>query len=168
MLCVLTGPLAAAQAPASSAAPPKQEMLNIDGSKNPELIPQWSAWGYVFRIIAGGPRQLPSSVIRLVSKEEEALVLKEADAVQKIDADCQARAAKAAALVGVEPLATLDAKVREISVACRHETLHARDRVLAALNPEAATALMAFAESTKSGTSISLPKKDLARFLEPE
>jgi hypothetical protein len=40
--------------------------------------------------------------------------------------------------------------------------------VLAALNPAAATALAAFAESTKSGTSISVPKKDLARYLEPE
>ena len=94
--------------------------------------------------------------------------MKEADAVQKVDADCQARVTKVVALLGVESMAAVDARVREISVACRRETLHARDRILAGLNPEAAAALMAFAESTKAGTSMSLPRKDLARFLEPE
>ena len=164
---VLTGAMAAAQAPPASAAS-KPEILQIDGSKNPELIPQWSVWGYVFRVLAGGPRQLPTSVFRLVSKAEESLVMKEADAVQKVDADCQARVTKVVALLGVESMAAVDARVREISVACRRETLHARDRILAGLNPEAAAALMAFAESTKAGTSMSLPRKDLARFLEPE
>ena len=144
------------------------EMLQIDGARNPELIPQWSVWGYVFRVIAGGPGELPSSVYPVVSKQETALVIKEAEAVQKVDARCQARAVKAAALLGAESMASVDGKIRAISLECRWETLHARDRVLAALNPAAATALAAFAESTKSGTSISVPKKDLARYLEPE
>ncbi len=166
-LAILSPPgLAASPRPASQ--PTGAEMLQVDGAKNPELIPQWSVWGYVFRLIAGGPRQLPTSVLRVVSKEEEALVIREADAVQKIDANCQARAVKAAALLDVETRAAVDARVRAISLECRRETLHARDRVLAALNPEAAAALTAFAESTKAGTSISLPRKDLARFLEPE
>jgi hypothetical protein len=151
-------------------APPasSSDLLQIDGAKSPELIPQWSVWGYVFRLLAGGPRQLPSSVFRVATKEEGALVLREADAVQKIDASCQARAAKAAALLGVETVAVVDGKLREISLECRRETLHARDRILAALSPEAAAALSAFAESTKAGTSISIPRKDLARYLEPE
>jgi hypothetical protein len=164
---VLPGAITAAQAPAAFAQS-KPDILQIDGSKNPELIPQWSVWGFVFRVLAGGPRQLPTSVLRVVSKDEEALVMKEADSIQKVDADCLARVTKAAALLGVESMAAVDARVREISVACRRETLHARDRILAGLNPEAAAALMAFAESTKAGTSMSLPRKDLARFLEPE
>jgi hypothetical protein len=125
-------------------------------------------WGYVFRVLSGGPRQLPSSVIRLVSKDEEALVMREADAVQKVDAACQARVARAAARLGTDTVASVDAKVREISVQCRWDTLRARDRVLAGVNREAAAALAAFAESTKDGTTISLPRKDLARYLEPE
>ena len=167
VVSVLTSVAARSQAPVAS-APSKSEILQIDGSKNPELVPQWSVWGYVFRVFAGGPRQLPTSVLRLVSKAEESLVMREADAVQKIDADCQARLTKVVALLGVESMATVDGRVREISVACRRETLQARDRILAGLNPEAAAALMAFAESTKAGTSMSLPRKDLARFLEPE
>jgi hypothetical protein len=167
VLLLAAGFPAVAQTPAPLIASPP-EVVHVDGAKSPELIPQWSVWGYVFRVISGGPRELPSAVYRLVSKEESALVMKEADAVQKIDATCQARVAKTAQLLGRDTLATVDAKVREISVECRWQTLHARDRVLSALNPAAATALIAFAESTKAGTSISLPRKDLARFLEPE
>ncbi len=155
------------QAPGTPPAP-KPEIVNVDGARSPELIPQWSVWGYVFRVVSGGPRQLPTTVLRLVTKEEETLVMKEADAVQKIDAGCLARVTKATARLGVETVETVDARVREISLECRRETLRARDRVLAGLNPEAAAALTAFAESTKAGTSISLPRKALARFLEPE
>lgn len=158
----------AAPGPQPSPAPPQPDIVHVDGARSPELIPQWSVWGYVFRVVSGGPRQLPSSVVRLVSKDEEALVMREADAVQKVDAACQTRAAKAAARLGIDTVASVDAKVRAVSVECRWETLRARDRVLAGLNPEAATALAAFAESTKAGTTISLPRKDLARYLEPE
>jgi hypothetical protein len=170
MLLVLSaaaGVRPAAQAPATPSSS-QPEILHVDGAKNPELIPQWSVWGFVFRVIAGGPRQLPSSVLSLVSREEEALVMKEADAAQKVAAGCLARLAKTSALLGTETVAVVDAKVRELSIDCRRETLHARDRVLSGLSPAAAAALAAFAESTKDGTSISLPKKDLARWLEPE
>jgi hypothetical protein len=153
--------------PPAASAQPELEIVHVDGSRSPELIPQWSVWGYVFRIVSGGPRQLPTSVLTLVSKEEEALVIREADAVQTIDAACQSRLVRAAARRD-ETIAAIDARVREISLDCRRETLRARDRLLAALNPEAAAALAAFAESTKAGTSIALPKKDLARYLEPE
>ena len=168
-LALLSPPVSpvVSQAPATPGAT-SPEMLLVDGARNPELIPQWSVWGYVFRVIAGGPGELPSSVYPFVSKAETALVIKESAAIQKVDARCQERAIKAAALLGTESMASVDAKIRAISLECRWETLHARDRVLAALNPAAATALAAFAESTKTGTSISVPKKDLARYLEPE
>lgn len=154
--------------PSPPPSTPQPDIVHVDGARSPELIPQWSVWGYVFRIVSGGPRQLPSSVIRLVSKEEETLVMRESDGVQKVDAACQTRVAKAAARLGIDAVAAVDAKVREISVECRWETLRARDRVLNGLNSEAAAALAAFAESTKAGTTISLPRKDLARYLEPE
>lgn len=151
-----------------SSGGPAAGMVQIDGATRPELVPQWSVWAYVFRILAGGPRQLPTSVLRLVSRDEEALVLKEAAAAQKSDAACQARLADLLAKRGDASLDALDARLRDITVECRRDTLRARDRVLEALNGEAAAALTTFAESTKAGTSISLPKKNLARFLEPE
>ena len=148
--------------------PASSEIIQIDGSKNPELIPQWSAWGYAFRVFAGGPRMLPSSVLAHVTEAEQALIIREADAVQGSDVTCMARHRKILADRGNKKLEDVDKEVRELSLDCRWETLRARDRVLAGLTPDAQAALTAFVESTKAGTSLSIPKKDLARFREPE
>jgi hypothetical protein len=157
----------AAQGPRVAVSPPL-EFVQIDGAKNPELIPQWSAWGYAFRLIAGGRRELPALVHEAVSGDERAMVLNEADAVQRTDKVCQERVSQLHPLVGKEKAAVLDARLREITVTCRQKTLDARNRVLSAMGPEGAIALIMFVESTKSGTSLSIAKRDLARFLEPE
>lgn len=154
--------------PVWTAASPPSEMLQIDGSKNPELIPQWSVWDYAFRVIANGPGALPTSVHAVVSSGESALVIKEARSLQASYALCQKRAAALQPLLGKESNASLDAKLRAITLECRLSILRARDKVLEALNPDGAFALRAFAESTKAGTTLSIRKKDLARFLEPE
>ena len=156
----------AAQTPA--VPPGDSALIVVDGATRPDLVPQWSVWAYVFRVFAGGPRQLPSSIAELVSASEQALVTREADAAQKADAVCQERLSKTLARLGPDPAAVVEDRMHEITMGCRRDTLRARDTVLSGVNPEAAAALRAFAESTKSGTSISLPKKKLARFLEPE
>ncbi|HUF67505.1 MAG TPA: hypothetical protein VMM79_02550 [Longimicrobiales bacterium] len=155
-----------AQAPSGDSTPP--EILRIDGGKNPELIPQWSAWGFAFRVIAGGSRELPSVVYHVVSKDEAAMLLREADAIQKIDKACLERGLKLHSSLARTDTAVLDARLRELNLECRRRTLDARDRVLEALNPEGAAALIMFVESTKRDTSISVPRNALARFLEPE
>lgn len=167
LMVLATGVCAAAGGQASDrrAVP---DMMQIDGSKNPELIPEWSAWGFAFRVFATGSRQLPSSVYFAVSREEEALIIKEADQLQKVDRDCQSRVVKLHDLLGKEKDDVLDQKLRDITLECRWATLHARNRVLEALKPEGAAALTAFVASTKAGTSITIPKKDLARYLEPQ
>ena len=144
------------------------EMIEIDGTKNPELIPEWSAWGFTFRVIATGSRQLPSSVHVAVSKAEAALLLTEADRLQNLDRECQDRVVKLHSLLGKEKDDALDARLRDITLECRWAILHARDRVLEQLNPEGSAALSAFVVSTKAATSLTIRKQDLARFLEPQ
>jgi len=144
------------------------EIIQIDGSKNPELIPQWSAWGFAFRVFSGGPRQLPTSVFTHVTPFEEALIIKEADAAQQFEAQCMARHRKILESRGSRTAEDLDKDVRALTLECRRATLRSRDRMLAAVSPEAQTALIAFVESTKATTSLALPRKDLARFREPE
>ena len=147
---------------------PRPETIEIDGSKNPELVPQWSAWEFAFRVMAGGSRELPTMVHRVVSADEGALILREAEMITKRAAACEARMSKLRVLIGKEKASVLDARAREITLDCRRQTLDVRDRMLDRLNPEAQTALRAFVESTKAGTSLTLTKKQLARFLEPE
>jgi hypothetical protein len=144
------------------------EIIQIDGRKNPELIPQWSAWGFAFRVFSGGPRQLPTSIFTHVTPGEEALIIKEADAAQQFEAQCLVRHRKILESRGSKRPEDLDKDVRALTLECRRATLQARDRTLAAVSPEAQTALIAFVESTKATTSLALPKKDLARFREPE
>lgn len=158
----------AAQKPAVAIPPGDSAMVVVDGAARPDLVPEWSVWGYVFRVVSGGPRQLPSSVAELATAAEMEFVLREADAVRKADAACESRLARAFTRLGQDPPAMVDDRLHEINVGCRRDTLRARDAVLAGLNPAAASALRAFAESTKTGTSISVPRKKLPRFLEPE
>jgi hypothetical protein len=153
---------------AQQARGPDIEVIEIDGRKNPELIPQWSAWGYAFRVIASGSRLLPSDVLSQSTSAEQALIVKQADAVQGFDRECLARHQKILTDRGDKKPEVLDKEVRELTLDCRRNTLHARDRLLAGLSPAAQAALIAFVESTKRGTSLSIPKKDLPRFLEPE
>jgi hypothetical protein len=153
---------------AQGTGPPRVEMLHIDGRKNPELIPQWNAWGYAFRVFAGGPRQLPTMVLDRVSKTEEAFILAQADLVQHVEAECRERLGRIAARRPLEKPDALARQVRELALECREATLRARDRVLAALNPDGQAALIDFVESTKAGTSITIAKSELARFREPE
>ena len=171
-ICVLVAVIVVAvtaHVPAQAPPSAKGEVIVIDGSKNPEMIPQWYAWGFAFRVFSGGPRELPTSVLLLVSKEEEKLVMREADAVQKSDAACAERAMKAYELLKQgESRTSVDAKMHAITVECRRLTLRARDRVLEGLNPEARVALIAFVEERKEGMTVTVPKAGLARFFEPE
>ncbi len=161
--------LAVSAQPIAQSPPRSDEMLTIDGSKNPELIPQWSSWGYAFRIFSGGPRELPTSVLLHVSKDEAQLVMKESDNVQKIDRECVERLIKTYELLKTgEAARSVDTKMHAITVECRWKTLHARDRILAGLNPEARLALVAFVEDTKRGVKVLVPKAGLARYLEPQ
>jgi hypothetical protein len=152
---------------AQEAQTASDELIQIDGRKNPELVPQWNAWGFAFRVFSGGPRELPTSVLTHVTTKEQALIMREADAVQKISAECRARHQKLFS-EGTKTLNDLAREVWDLTLECRWATLHARDRVLATVSPDAQVALNAFVESTKAGTTISIPKKDLARFREPE
>jgi hypothetical protein len=104
----------------------------------------------------------------VLSKEEAALLLKEADRVQRFDRECQSRIVKLHASVGKEKDEVVDARLREITVECRWAALHARDRVLEQLRPESGAALAAFVGSTKAATSLTIRKQDLSRFLEPQ
>ena len=154
-------------APPPSASPPDEVMV-IDGSKNPELIPQWSAWEFAFRVIGGGPGELPTSVHRVVSTEERALILAEAQASLRRDKACQARIEKLVPLIGKESNAAINAKQREIQLDCRWETIRARDLLLQRLRPEGQTELIGFVEATKAGTTVTMPKRELAHYLQPQ
>ena len=165
MLCAV---VCVAASPITQKPSPDDERIVIDGKKNPELIPQWEAWGFAFRAINGGTRQLPSNVHRLASKEERAEVLAEAAANESRERACRERIEKLRPLLGKEPRDVVRAKQHEIELDCRWQTLRARDRLLHHLRPEVAAQLIAFVEDTKAGTTITMPKREFAFYRQPE
>lgn len=151
------------------AKPQDDGVLQIDGKKNPELIPQWSVWEFAFSAFKGRSRdRFPRPVYDAVTEDEANLIRREAEEAQKIAPACEERMSKLRSLLKTERLDVLDLKAHELNVDCRRQTLRIRDRVLASISPEARAALTAFVESTKAGMNLTIQKRGLARFLEPE
>ena len=158
--------------PATSA----DDMFTLDGKKNPELVPQWALWRLAFTMIRQA-HDIPSDVIEVTSKEEHAVMLKDADADAAFYKDCASRAAKLresfgatssdpARMAGVAR--QTQPKFDEIEMECRRHTLDVRDHALAALRPPGQNALIAWVESLKPGFKAVLRKSDLPAYRLPE
>lgn len=72
-------------------------IVEISGREHPELVPEYRAWGHTFRLLARGPRHMggsafPDSLREHVTQADEAMILREADRLQRLAADCMKRA----------------------------------------------------------------------------
>lgn len=145
------------------------DIVRIDGAKNPEMIPEWSAWEFALSVLAKGPGEIPAELIPHYSEQESAILLKAAAAQRQREADYHARVKRELfPLNGKEPKERIEALSREMALEYRWQLLHARDALLEALNPAAQAALRAWVESTKKGTTISILRKDLPFFRQPQ
>lgn len=153
--------------PIQFSIPPPSEWVHIDGSKNPELIPEWSVWTSTLRNI-NIVGHLPTVVGARASKEEEAAILAAAREHAKNTAACEARGLKLRLLLETDTVAVINRKTEELNLDCRWETLRLRDRLLESLRPDAQVALQQWAESLKAGMQVSVPKAELDFYLKPK
>ncbi len=144
--------------------PGPSERVEIDGSKNPELIPEWYVWETFFRQLhtAG---TMPSA-LNLTESETRALQM-ELEEFNKSNQQCQKQVENLRPLVGIASNSEVNQKQRAIQLECRNRSLDIRDRLLAGVRPEASVALVTWVESLKSGIEISVPKRELAHFRQP-
>jgi hypothetical protein len=161
------------QARAQSASESSDEMMTIDGARNPELIPQWNVWAAGFRYMAKDDiQQLPTVVLQAVTPEQRAALMREANAAATFDRECGIQAAEfGRRLLAEKPDIGLDVaneKVIEASMSCRRHTLDVRDRLLSELGPTGAAALSGWVESLKVGWKTTLKKSHLKTYLLPE
>ena len=169
VLFVLALAICLAASSAAQKPPPVDDRIVIDGSRNPELIPQWAAWEFAFRVINGGSRQLPSNVHHAATEQERALISAAAAANARRDAACVERIEREIRpLLGKEKREVAAARQQEIHVDCRWQTLHARDRLLERLRPEVRTELIKFVEDMKEGKTLSMPAKEFPFFRQPQ
>jgi hypothetical protein len=140
------------------------ERLEIDGSKNPELIPEWYIWETFFRQLntAG---TIPSALN--LTTDEERFLRMELERYGKSNQQCQKDIESLRPLVGVASNTEVNEKQRAIQLQCRHRSLDIRDRVLAGIRPETSVAIAVWVENLKTGVEISVPKRELAHFRQP-
>lgn len=142
--------------------------IEIDGSRNPEMIPQWVVWASAFRAIQW-VKELPTDVYRLATAQERELILSEAAANVRRDEACTKRIEREIRpLLGREQLDVVKARQQDIHLECRWQTLHARDRLLEKLRPEVLTELTRFVEETAAGTTLSMPVEELPFYRQPQ
>jgi hypothetical protein len=155
-----------AQKPPASpfSIPGPSERVEIDGSRNPELIPEWYVWETFFRQLHNAGT-VPS-VLNLTESETRALRM-EVEAFNKNNEQCQKQIESLRPLVGIASNSEVNQKQRSIQLECRNRSLDIRDRLLAGVRPEASVALVTWVESLKSGIEISVPKRELAHFRQP-
>jgi hypothetical protein len=147
--------------------PAAADLVHIDGSKNPEMIPQWNAWESAFGIVAL-VTDIPTDVAVHLSKEERAILVAAAKEAGDNRRACEQRVLKLTPLLQTEQAKSINDKTQEINLEYRQQTLRLRDRVLAALGPEGQAALNQWVEATKSGMRISIPKADLEFYRRPQ
>ena len=147
--------------------PPASERVEIDGSRNPELIPQWNVWAMAFRLALRSTADGIPRALGLTPAEAELLVA-QAQAHAKAESDCRDEVLRLKPLVGVAGVEDINEKTSQIQLKCRRKTLEARDLLLAGVRQEASAAIVMWVESLKGGIQISVPKKELEHFRRPE
>jgi hypothetical protein len=144
--------------------PGPSERLEIDGKKNPELIPEWYVWETFFgQLHRAGT--IPSALN--LTPSETRLLQTELEQYSKSQEACQKQIDTLRSLVGVAATVDVNRKQRAIQLECRNRTLEIRGRLLEGVRPDANAALTAWVEGTKSGIEISVPKRELDHFRQP-
>ena len=170
MFASLTLPTIQAQTVSGSADDP---VITIDGTKNPELIPQWTVWRTAFGFLAkDDSEQLPTVVLRAITPEQTRALMQAAKAATTFDSDCNNRVyQREMAVWKANPdldVETVNAKMIEGNMVCRRHTLEVRDKVLADLSPTGAAALSGFVESLKKGWTAQMRKSLVKYYQLPE
>lgn len=147
------------------------DIITIDGSKNPEMVPNWAAWLEAFRFMAqpAAPIEpIPTMIYLATSRDQRALLRKEALFVMAQERELGQRALKLQDGLTAENLSERSEKADALEMRRRQAALDARNRLLAALPTEGQIALREFAEHVRKSYKATVVKSKLAQFLLPE
>jgi hypothetical protein len=147
--------------------PPMADRLLIDGSKNPEMIPQWDAWQAAFEVFADS-KALPTVLYPFLSREEVELVLAAGREFSSNQRGCVEKLKKLLPILKTDEAKYINERTQELNLECRWQTLRLRDRLLASLAPLGQGGLQQFVESVKKGIRVSVPKNELAFYMKPQ
>lgn len=146
---------------------PESERLEIDGRKNPEMIPQWDIWLAAFEIISRAS-ELPTEVLKQVSAEEASSIRDAAQENSRNFLALQQRVLQLMPTLQTDEAKFVTERTQALNIDFRWKVLQLRDRLLAGLNPAGQAALTNYVESLKAGIRVFVPKKELAYYRTPQ
>jgi hypothetical protein len=164
--------VACVQQPPASHSPP--DVVEIDGAKNPELLPEHVVWSSGFHTLA----LMKENNVRLGEKFLTQLTLSDADAtllwaeVERFKARADRCQEKGKAIyeqgkAAERKLADIETAMKANTLQCRTAMLDAKDRLLAVMSPEGQTLLINWMLSQRAKIKSSVPKSELDFFRQP-
>ena len=113
---------------------PESERLEIDGRKNPEMIPQWDIWLAAFEIISRAS-ELPTEVLKQVSAEEASSIREAARENSRNFLALQQRVLQLVPTLQTDEAKFVTERTQALNIDFRWKVLRLRDRLLAGLEP---------------------------------
>jgi hypothetical protein len=146
-------------------------VIEISGEKTPEQLPEYLVWKVGLRALAAIKKQniVPALEELGLTEADGELVFAEGRAQQERDKECIERQERLTTMLRAaeakpDRIAT---ETRAIVIECRWATLDAKDRMLAALSPDARTAVVAWVLNQRSQINVTVARADLEFFRLP-
>jgi hypothetical protein len=146
-------------------------LVEISGEKTPEELPEYLVWKVGLRALAAIKKQniAPALEELKLSASDGELVFAEGRAQQERDKDCFERQERLTTMLraAYAKAERIVAETRAIVIECRWATLDAKERMLAALSPDAQVSVNAWVLNQRRQISVSVPRADLEFFRQP-
>jgi hypothetical protein len=136
-------------------------IIEIDGARNPELIPDYMVWEFSFRMLArtstDETRSGRLSIVKL-STADTITLYRVADEQLKSQSECleKIRIRNADHRAAHWASAAIDRDGKSVLLQCRQESLDAADALLASLSPAGRTEMTKWIQEKKKGIAITL------------
>jgi hypothetical protein len=145
-------------------------MIEIDGAKNPEAIPEYLAWTLGLSGLSIIKRNnIVTAIEELgLSPADAALAFAEGERQGKRDQECSSRTRPIAESMRGQRGDKIEAALRPEILKCRWAVLDAKDSLLSSMTPEGRVALTAWVLAGRKDIKSLVPKEDLEFFRQPK
>jgi hypothetical protein len=146
-------------------------VIEISGEKTPEQLPEYLVWKIGLRALAAIKKQniAPALEELELSEADGEVVFAEGRAQQERDKECFERQERLTTMLKAAEAkpGRIASETRAIVIECRWATLDAKERMLAALSPDAQTAVVTWVLNQRRQISVSVHRADLEFFRQP-
>ena len=148
---------------------PPSGMVEVDGAKTPELLPEYLIWTHGLSGLSTIKKNniVPAIESLGLSASDASLAFAEGERQDERDRRCADRTRPIMEAMRGSQAAKIEAALRPEILKCRWEVLDAKDRLLAAMSPEGASALTAWILDGRRTIKAYVVKTDLEFFRQP-